>query len=64
MEVNENSFDSSVVLMSLGHKEKNIALKSSVVTHKNGLQLLMSLKSYSKLDKNKSNSLLFWLRER
>ena len=41
--------------MSLGHQEEGLALKSSVITHKGGLRLLMSLKSFSKLDENESN---------
>ena len=47
--------------MLLGHREEDLALKSPVITHKDGLRLLMSLKNFLKLDKNKSNSLLFWL---
>ena len=60
-EVSENNFDHSVVLMSLSHHEEDLALKSPLITDKDGLCLLMSLKSFSKLDKNKLNSLLFWL---
>ena len=60
-EVNENKFVHPVLLMPLGHREEDLALKSPVITHKDGLRLLMSLKSFLKLDKNKSNSLLFWL---
>ena len=62
-EVNDNNFDPSVVLMSLGQKEEDLALKSPVITHKDGLRLLMSLKSFSKIDKNKPHPLLFWLGE-
>ena len=50
--------------MPLGHHEKDLALKLSVITDKNGLLLLMLLKSFSTLDKNKLNSLLFWLGKR
>ena len=63
-EVSGNNFDPSVVSMSLDHHEKDLPLKSPVITDKNGLRLFMSLKSLSKLDKNKSNSILFWLGER
>ena len=52
-EVSENNFDPSVVLMSLDHHEEDFALKSPVITNKNGLHSFMSLV--------KSNSLLFWL---
>ena len=49
--------------MSLGQQEEDLPLKSPVI-HKDGLRLLMSLKSFSKLGKNKSKSLLFWPGER
>ena len=62
-EVNENNFDPSVVLMSLGQQEEDLPLKPPVI-HKDGLRLLMSFKSFSKLGKNKSKSLLFWPGER
>ena len=42
----------SVVSMSLDHHQEDLALKSPVITDKNGLHLFMSLKSFSKLDKN------------
>ena len=41
-----------------------IPLQSPVITRKDGLHLLMLLKSFSNLDENKSNSLLFWLGQR
>ena len=63
-EVIENNFDPSVVSMSLDHHEEDLSLKSPVITDKNGLRSFMLLKSFPKLDKNKSNSLLFWLGER
>ena len=50
--------------MPLCHQEEDVALKSPLITHKDGLRLMMSFKSFSKLDKSKSNSLLFWLGER
>ena len=62
-EVNDGNFDPSVVLMSLGEKEEDLALKSPVITHKDGLWLLMSLKCFSKIDENKPHPLLFWLGE-
>ena len=55
-EVSENNFDLSVVLMSLGHHEEDLTLKSPVITDKDGLQLLMLLNSLLKLYKNKSIS--------
>ena len=45
--------------MSLGQHEEYLALKSPVITDKDGLRLLMSLKCFSKLDQNKSISLFF-----
>ena len=59
-EVTKKKFDPSVVSMSLDHHEEDLALKATVITDKNVLRLFMSLKSFSKSDKNKSNSLLFW----
>ena len=47
--------------MTLGHQENDLTLKSPVVTDEDSLRLLMSLNSFSKLDKNKPNLLLFWL---
>ena len=41
--------------MSLGHQEEGLALKSPVITHKDGLHLLILLKNFSKLDENESN---------
>ena len=52
-EVSENNFDLSVVLMSVGHHEKDLALKSPVITVKHGLLLHILLKGFSKSDKNK-----------
>ena len=49
--------------MSLDHHEEDLALTSPAITDKNGLRSFMSLKIFSKLDKNKSNLLLFWLGE-
>ena len=56
-EVSENNFDPSVVSMSLDHHHEDFALKSPAITDKNDLRSFMSFKSFSKLDKNKSNSL-------
>ena len=53
-EVCENNFDPSVVSISLDHHEEDLALKSPVITDKNGLCLFMLLKSFSKLGKNKA----------
>ena len=50
--------------MFLGHHEEDLALKLIVITDKDGLCLLMSLRSFTKLDKNKSNSILLWQGER
>ena len=42
--------------MSLDHQEKDIELKSPVITDTDGLRLFMSFKKLSKVDKNESNS--------
>ena len=63
-EASENNFYPSVISMSLDHYEEDLALKSPVITDKNGLRLFISLNSLSKLDKNKSYSLIFSLGER
>ena len=49
--------------MSLAHHEEDLAWKSPLITDKDVLRLFTSFKSCSKLDKNNSNSLLFWLGE-
>ena len=41
-EVNENNFDPSVVSMSLDHHEEDLALKSPVITDKNGLRFYVA----------------------
>ena len=51
-EVSGNNFDPSVIVMFLGHHEKDIALKTPAITDKDGLNLLMSLGIFSKLDKS------------
>ena len=53
--VNENNFDPYVAV--------DFALKPPVNTAKDGFCLLISLKRWSKLVKNESNSQLFWLGE-
>ena len=63
-DVNENKCDPSNAFMSLHHHEEDLALKSPVTTDKRGLRLFMALKRFSKLDKNNSDWLLFWLGER
>ena len=62
-EVNESNFNPSALLMSLAHHEEDLAWKSPLITDKDVLRLFTSFKSCSKLDKNNSNSLLFWLGE-
>ena len=57
----ENSFYPSLVLISSDHQGQDLALKSPVITDKDGLRLFMSLKSCSKLDINEPKLLLFWL---
>ena len=37
--------------MSFGHQEEDLALRSTVITHNDDLRLIMSLKTFSKLDK-------------
>ena len=51
----------SVVLMSLGHQEVDLPVKSFVITDNDGLQFFLSVINFLKLDKNKSYSSLFWL---
>ena len=41
-EVSENKFDSFVVSMSLDHHEEDLALKSPVITDKNGLRFYVA----------------------
>ena len=63
-DVNEYKCDSCVVFKSLHHHEEDLTLKSPVTTDKDDLRLFMSLKRFSKLHKNNSDWLLFWLDER
>ena len=63
-EVSGKDFDLSVVLMSLDQHKEDLALKTPVITDKNGLRSFLSLKRFLKLDKNKSNSLTSGLGER
>ena len=44
--------------MSSYHQKEDLALKSPVTTDKDGLSLFISLKRFSKLDKNNPNSSL------
>ena len=60
----EYKCDPSIVFILLHHHKENFALKSPVTTDKDGLRLFISLKRFSKLDKNNSKWLLFWLGER
>ena len=41
--------------MSVDHDDEDLALKSPVTTDKDGFRLFMSLKRFSKLDKNNSH---------
>ena len=41
--------------MSLHHHEEGLALKSAATTDNDGLSLFMSLKRFSKFEKNNSN---------
>ena len=52
------------VLISPDHQDKDLVLKSPVITGAVDLHLLMPLKRCSRCNKNESNSELFWLRER
>ena len=63
-EVCENKSVPSVVSMSLDYQEEDLALKSTVITDKYGLGFFISITGFSRLDKNESNSSLFWLGER
>ena len=60
----EHKCDPSIVFILLHHPKENLALKSLVTTDKDGLRLFLSLKRFSKLDKNNSKWLLFWIGER
>ena len=51
-DVNEYNCDPSIVFVLLHHYEEDLALKSPVATDKDGLLLFMSLKRFSKLDRN------------
>ena len=46
-EVSEYNFGPSLVSMPLGYQEEDLALKSSVITNKDGLCLLILLKRFS-----------------
>ena len=61
MDLNENNLDSSVVWTSFSHHAGDHTLKSPVITTKDVLDLLISLKRWSRLGKNESNSQLVWL---
>ena len=41
-DVSENNFDPSVLLISVDHQEEDLALKSPLITDKDGLHLFMS----------------------
>ena len=47
--------------MSVEHQKDGLALKLPPTTDKHGLRYFISIVSFSKLDKNKSNSSLLWL---
>ena len=54
-EVNASNFDPSVVLISLDHHDRDLALKSPVIIdNAAGLRLFMSLTKFSRLDKDES----------
>ena len=57
-EDNASTFGPSIVLISLDHQDWDLALMSPVIIDNAGLQLFVSLRSFSRLDKNESNSLL------
>ena len=48
-------------MVSLDHQEEDLELKLLVITDKDGLQLLMPFKNFSKLDRNESKSSVLWL---
>ena len=58
-DVRANNLVPSAVLMSLDHKEDDLAFTSPVITDKYGLRLFTWIVSFSKLDENNSNSLLY-----
>ena len=53
-DVSANNFNPSIALMSLDHQEKDLELKSPVITDTDGLRLFMSFRKLSKVDKNES----------
>ena len=59
-DVSENNFNPAIALMSLDHQEKDLELKSPVITDTDGLRLFMSFRKLSKVD-NESNSSVLWL---
>ena len=53
-DVSANNFNPSIALMSLDHQERDLELKSPVITDTDGLRLFMSFRKLSKVDKNES----------
>ena len=53
-DVSANNFNPSIALTSLDHQEKDLELKSPVITDTDGLRLFMSFRKLSKVDKNES----------
>ena len=62
-DVSKYNFVTSEIVISSGHQDEDLTLKSPVITDAVSLLLLISLKSCSRFDKNESNMELFWLGE-
>ena len=61
--VNESMSVPSDDVMSSGHHDLDLALKSPNIIVKDGLSPLTKLSIFSKFDKNSSNSTVDWLRD-
>ena len=62
--VNESMSVPSGDVMSSGHQDLDLALKSPNIIVKDGWSCLTKLRSFSRFDKNSSNSTAVWLGDR
>ena len=62
--VSESMSVPSSDVMSSGHHDLDLALKSPIIIVKDGLRPLTKLSKFSKFDKNSSNSTVDWLGDR
>ena len=51
-------------VVSLGHLDLDLALKSPIIIVKDGLSVLAKLSKFSKFNKNSSNSTVDWFGDR